>query len=47
MTIPKDDVSCHIIDDFTATVAATSLLMSAPCQMQMSLKGDYDKKGSS
>jgi DNA-binding LacI/PurR family transcriptional regulator len=43
----KDDVSCHIIDDVTATAAATSLLMSAPRQMQMPLTGDYDEKWSS
>jgi hypothetical protein len=43
MTIQKDDVSCHVIDDVTTTSAATSLLMSAPRQMQTPLTGDYDQ----
>jgi hypothetical protein len=39
----KDDVSYHVIDDVTATSAATSLLASAPRQMQTPLTGDYDQ----
>jgi hypothetical protein len=39
----KYDVSCHIIDDINATLAAMSLLMSAPRQMQTPLTGDYDQ----
>jgi hypothetical protein len=43
MTIPKDDVSCNIIDDVTTTSALTSLLMSASRQMQTPLTGIMTK----
>jgi hypothetical protein len=47
MRFQNDVVSCHVIDDVNAMSASTSLMTSAPRQMQTPLTGDYDEKGSS